>query len=379
MTGTVTATSLNLRDAPATNGSIVAMLRLGASVTILKQTGDWFQVSAGARVGYVSAQFVKTESVAAPAPPPAAPQQGIPPRDNGAIRTDEEHAFAPDGSKFALRHREGFVTLGTTTISAFLASAATSMAAIPQSKLRVVQVVSLNEGRLEAINSYDNSFMSFGAFQWTAGSAGNPGELASLMDRMKRRDQAKFQEYFLSFGLDAVITHPAQVPTGFLTLAGNRLDSPEAKTPLREAVWAYRFWRAGHDDTIRTCQIEQALSRIDAFYDSAITPPDGGTACTVNRYITSEYGVSLLLDEHVNRPGHVPGTLGEGIAEYVRDTHRADPAAWTTDDERKVIEAYVRIRNGTGMTDSQRRADTIVRSGHVSIERGTFLLFLKGD
>ena len=109
-------------------------------------------------MGFLSAEFVKPDSAAAPvAPPSAVTPSAVPQRDDGTIRTDDDHAFAPDGSKFALKHREGFATIGTTTISAFLASASASVAAIPPSKLRVVQAVSLNEGRLEAINSYDNS------------------------------------------------------------------------------------------------------------------------------------------------------------------------------------------------------------------------------
>jgi hypothetical protein len=139
MTGTVTATSLNLRAAPAANGPIIGVLRSGASVTILKQDDDWLQASTGAGVGFLSAQYVKLESAtAAAAASPAAPAQGVPeravpPRDDGVITSDDDHAFAPDGSKFALKHREGFATLGATTISAFLSSAAALVAAIPPS------------------------------------------------------------------------------------------------------------------------------------------------------------------------------------------------------------------------------------------------------
>jgi hypothetical protein len=338
MTGTVTATSLNLRGAPATSGPIIAVLRSGTSVTILQQAGDWLRVSTGAEVGFLSAQFVKVDSataaaVAARAAPLVAVQQpAVPPRDNGAIRADGHHAFTPDGLVFAYRSPRGFHTSGATSLGTYLAAPGATVNAMPPSKLRVAQAVSLNEGNLEAINSYDNSFMSFGLFQWTAGPDGDPGELAGLMDRVKRRDDARFHEYFRSFDLDAVITHTGKLTVGFLTLKGNRLDSPDAKAPLREAEWAYRFWRAGHDDTVRICQIELALARIDAFYDETITLPTDGTTRSVNQYITSEFGVSLLLDEHVNRPGHVPNTLAKGIIDYVSDTHRADPAAWTTDD-----------------------------------------------
>ena len=297
----------------------------------------------------------------------------VPPRDSGVIRADVDHAFTPDGSIFAFRNPRGFHTSGLTSLGAYLAAAGTALAAWPSSKLRVVQAVSLNEGNLEAINSYDNCFMSFGLFQWTAGPAQDAGELAGLLDRIKQRDAAKFHEYFGSFGLDAVITHPGKLTIGFLSLRDTRLDSPESKAPLRAAEWAYRFWRAAHDDTVRICQIDLAVARIDAFYDDAITLPGGGTTRNINQYITSELGVSLLLDEHVNRPGHVPDTLKNGITDYVKGTRRADPFVWTDDDEKKVIQAYIRIRNGTNMTDSQKRADKITQSGQVSAQRGSFI------
>jgi len=379
MTGIVTATSLNLRSKPTIESLPIAVLRSGTSVTILQQDADWFRVSTGAGIGFLSAEFVKldpatADAAAAPAVPLAAVQpSAMPPRDDGTITTDDDHAFAPDGLIFAYRSPRGFHTSGATSLNTYLATAGASVAAMPPSKLRVVQAVSLNEGNLEAINSYDNSFMSFGLFQWTAGAAGDPGELAGLMDRIKRRDEDRFREYFRSFDLDAVITHAGKLNVGFLMLKGNRLDSPEAKAPLREAEWAYRFWRAAHDDTVRICQIELALARIDAFYDESITVLAGGTTRTVNQYITSEFGVSLLLDEHVNRPGHVPDTLEKGILDYVSDTHRADPATWTTDDERNVIQAYIRIRNETNMTGSQKRAEKIAQDGHVSTQRGSFV------
>lgn len=109
--------------------------------------------------------------------------------------------------------------------------------------LRVVRAVSENEGKLEAINSYDSNFMSFGIFQWTTGTSDRPGEVAALLALLKKTDPAVFQEFFGNYKLD---TAPGGVTAGFLTLACNQLKSTAAKAVLRDARWAYRFWRAGH-------------------------------------------------------------------------------------------------------------------------------------
>src|SRR5216683_5661768 len=153
MTGTITATSLNLRGAPTTNGPIIVALRSGTSVTILQQDGDWLRVSTAAGVGFLFAQFVKTNASAATGAPSSAlaPPTAVPPRDDGTIRTDDEHAFTPDGLIFAYRSPSGFHTSGATSLSTYLTTAGAAVAAMPASKLRVVQAVSLNEGNLEAI------------------------------------------------------------------------------------------------------------------------------------------------------------------------------------------------------------------------------------
>src|SRR5260221_10730998 len=147
MTGTITATSLNLRAAPTLNGPIVGVLRSGTSVTILQQDGAWLRVSAEAGVGFLSAQFVKPDASGAVSAPSAAvpPPTAVPPRDDGTIRTDDEHAFTPDGLVFAYRSPRGFHTSGATSLSKYLAAAGTAIVGMPVSKLRVVQAVSLNE------------------------------------------------------------------------------------------------------------------------------------------------------------------------------------------------------------------------------------------
>jgi len=345
--GQVTASSLNLRDAP--QGAIIGELHKGDSVAILETKDGWMSVSTGsgdaAKTGWVSAQFV-------------APL-GLPPADDEThpVTVAGAKAIGPDGHSFASAHGAGFVTFGMTTLESWLAGNSPDLALSP-SVVRVVQAVSQNEGKLEAVNSYDNSFLSFGMFQWTAGANGQPGELAGLLDLVQRRSAVVFQDCFGRYGLG--------VAGGFLTLSGAVLKTAGDKEQLRAVEWAYRFWRAGQDETVRACELELAASRIPGFLRLPVM------GHTVGDWLSSEYGVALVLDEHVNRPGHVPGTLRTAIAGLGQNI---DPAGWGDTEEATLIERYITARDATSMTDPAQRAIAIgdcVHRGTLSEGRGSF-------
>ena len=59
---------------------------------------------------------------------------------------------------------------------------------------------------------------------------------------------------------------------------------------------------------MRACQFDLAASRIDLFFNEPTADRP------VRDWLSSELGIALVLDEHVNRPGHVPGTLASAIA-----------------------------------------------------------------
>lgn len=285
------------------------------------------------------------------------------------IRIKGTGFFGPTG-KFGTRKNKGLFNVGATSIGKFLADNPKLFAGLSPSLTRVMRAVSENEGMLEAINSYDNAFLSFGPFQWTAGTGAAGGELAGLLDRLKISRLTAFNEYFGKNGLDIKIgpPKPRALRTGFLVLNGQPLNTAARKSVLRKPIWGYRFWRAGHDTAVRACEIEHAMARIDVFYGSARSAL-GGKA--VSDFITSEFGVALLLDQHVNRPGHVPQTLVTAIKSF----GKKNPASWTTADERKVLAMYVTQRAKTSMTSSTKRANSIkkaVAAGELSDERGSF-------
>jgi LysM repeat protein len=380
-TGTVTATKLNFRSSPTANieHNIIDKLSRGDTVQILETQGDWLKVRVGKQIGFVSSDFVSVKhelptadddvssniSTLTPGPSP------VP----GKCKFVGEKAVAPDGMPFGKKFKLGVFNFGTTSIRQFVSEHPGRFNGVAPSCLRVMQAVSENEGKLEAINTWDNAFLTFGIFQWTAGTGSGPGELPALIARLKQTDADVFQKYFGQFGLDTSVTSSpsGKLPVGFFTLNGKILETPAQKEHLRTLDWAYRFWLSGHDDTVRQVQIEQAIDRLNLFYRSERCKI--GTRFVAD-YASSEYGVALLLDQHVNRPGHVPGTFSRAVTALIEQLGTDDPETWNDEQEQKLLDLYIKLRAQTNMTDSTKRAETIrkaIRDKLASDRRGSYM------
>ncbi len=299
----------------------------------------------------------------------------------GDIRIVDNEARGPGGVVFGVVRGPGLFNLGDTSIAKFFEDDRDAFPHTPLSLQRVIQSVSQNEGQLEAINTYDNSFLSVGVFQWTAGPRDQGGELAGLLDLLKQRAPRDFARYFAPYGLDVdgLEWDGDGVRRGFLTLYGQRLDTPERKARLRDPIWAYRFWRAAHAPAMRRAQIELAMSRLPAFYDRALPHIDlrvANAELRVSDLVRSEYGVALLLDQHVNRPAQLLDTLARALANFADATGKPDPRLWTSADEVILLEIYLGIRDTTDMTDSRGRANRTrahVETGGLSEIRDSFV------
>lgn len=295
---------------------------------------------------------------------------GFPPADDAAnpVTSDARSAFFPQGTPFATRIKLGFRNLGQTGVDDYLAADPDAGAGLSVPTLRVIIAVMGNEGKLESINSYDNAFMSFGIMQWTAGATDGEGELGALLARLEVLDSPTFNECFGRFGLGAVAGPGAMY--GRLTLDGQPLTTSRDKAVLRTPDWAYRFWRAGHHPAVRHCQIVHAAGRIALFADKVIA------GHRLRDWLSSELGMALLLDQHVNRPGHVPATLNQALdAVLAVNAVPADPSAWSDADEACLIDRYVSERAKTTMTHTGDRAAhmfNLAHTGKLSMARGSF-------
>ncbi|OEU67207.1 MAG: hypothetical protein BBJ57_10915 [Desulfobacterales bacterium PC51MH44] len=269
-------------------------------------------------------------------------------------------------------YRKGLYRYGQHEPEQFIKNSGDLLAGLnlTKSEINVMLATSENEGNLDAVNTYDNQFISFGMFQWTAGGANKPGELATLLNRIKQQFPDDFAHYWGRFGLDVVNVGSK---TGWISLNGRTLKSAEQKSVLRDHIWAYRFAQAGMDEQVKAVEIAHAVGRLGQFYYTKTIKLEG---YRLSDLITSEFGVALLLDNHVNRPGYVYSCIAKAIANS--GMQPAELAQDNDNDERKVIEEYLEVRKKYGkspMTGAEHRGEVTHRyvlDGIISDKRGSF-------
>ena len=355
-TGTVIPQGLNLRSTPG--GTIIRVLPQGTTVEIIADQGEILKVDAGGQTGFVAAKFIKRNA-----------------SGEGSFHFDGNNAVAPDGTVFGKKFKLGIFNSGSTSIADFVNASQTAFSNLSPSRVRVMSAVSVNEGKLEAINTFDNAFLTFGCFQWTVGTADGGGELPAMVNQLKQTNASAFDRLLGQFGLDvASVNSPAgQPPTGFFSVGGAPVTKPADKEKkLRTLEMAFRFFRAGHDDVMRKVEVEYAAGRIDLFYRDLNHKIHNHF---IADFVSSEFGVALILDEHVNRPGHVPGTLAAAVDDFVKASGKNDPSKWADQDEANLLNLYIKHRSHTSMTDSDNRANRIrqaVAKGLASDKRGSF-------
>ena len=353
--GEVTASSLNLRRSP--NGEIVGSLVQGTLVTILSDQEGWLEVKIDQAQGYVSGRYIK------PLDRSIQPETLTPnplPATDTAVSFEGEWAVGPDGQRFGKKFKKGIYSSGSTRIGAFIQQNREAINSVTSSQLCLLEGVSENEGKLEAINTWDNAFLSFGIFQWTAGVGNEAGELPALFDRLQQRFPETYHKYFGQYGLEVsgVRDIDGSPGRGYFKLNGQVLGNGSDKEVLRSLVWPYLCKMAGMDDKVRLVQLEHAMARIDCFLKVDRLRIRGHY---IGDYVTSEYGVAQLLDQHVNRPAHVISTLREAVDSLEGQLDIDNPANWGDAEERKLLETYLVFRARTSMTDGPDRAARIKR------------------
>ena len=133
------------------------------------------------------------------------------------------------------------------------------------------------------------------------------GELPGLLHRIKDADPGCFDACFGRHGLDVEMRNKH---TGWFVLDGRRLDTAAKKRVLRDNRWAVRFVRAAGDPRVKAFELLHAVERLEQFYFKLQPTLDG---YALSDLFTSEYAVALILDNHVNRPGHIPKNVVQGL------------------------------------------------------------------
>lgn len=278
-------------------------------------------------------------------------------------------------NKFKRGNWEGIYRFGTQSADEFInwnKNLIANITTLSGSLIYLGVGVGGNSANFGSINAYDGAFLSFGLAQWTLGTRENPGELPTLMKRIKEIAPKEFQIYFGSYGLD--IDPETNYVYGYLQFAGKKVETRDDKEQFRDPIWGFLFAKAGQDPLIKAIQVEHLLERLKSFYYTYKVH-----GFTLNEIITSEYGVALLLDNHIN----LPVLVKAAIEAAMNETGLTDPTHWNHEDEQKVLEAYIRLRaTKVGrfgpMFDAigrAKRTKKYVENGFLSEEKGSFIQF----
>lgn len=270
--------------------------------------------------------------------------------------------------------KKGISRIGSFNTEHFINENATLLATLnlSSSEINTLLATSKNEGNLDSINTWDNSYLSWGMFQWTMGPLGDAGELPALLKLIKEKQPSAFKTYFGDFGID--IAPATGNVTGFITLKNVVQNTDARKTAFRNNNWALRFALAGKEPAICAIQVLHAINRFNRFY--FVKDADFG-GLSINDLLSSEYAASLLIDQHVNRPGHVKTVVAAALKQSGITPQQM--ANGTEADELKVINKYLAIRRGFGkspMTNSDTRAKVVksfLDKGLISAKKKSFV------
>ncbi|MDN3723624.1 LysM peptidoglycan-binding domain-containing protein [Aequorivita sp. SDUM287046] len=242
---------------------------------------------------------------------------------------------------------------------------------ISQSELNALWATSENEGNLDAVNTWDNSFMSFGMFQWTLGAGSDPGELPALIKLVKEKYPDAFEQFCGKFGVD--VSEDTTSTYGYLIHNSKKVKTAADKQFFRSNMAAYRFASAGMDSRICAVQILHAINRFNLFYFNKTDKLEGNA---LHDLFSSEYAAALFLDNHVNRPGYLLPCVATAIKSSGLTFNQLLNGGDA--EEMNVIDQYLKTRETYGsspMTHAKNRAEVTKRyldSDKISALKGSF-------
>ena len=254
-----------------------------------------------------------------------------------------------------------------------------------------------NEGNMQALNQWDNAFLSVGPFQQTAGvtriKVGTMthwldvrGELQGAIDSIGRSAPELIQKYFGKHGLAAVdVKLEFGVPKGRFFLRGRPFVLGD-KEEFRRFAWAYRFYMALKDVDFCREFLRQGFPRLarvmsltrQISWNFQPPKPTGAppaapapplvlktASFSVGTTFGSDLALALILDAHINLPACVESANGNSIwAQAIHDyLEEKNLEALSADNatEWRLIKKIVANRAATKMSDPQLRAANILK------------------
>ncbi|MCO1673224.1 hypothetical protein FA459_27805 [Pseudomonas aeruginosa] len=234
----------------------------------------------------------------------------------------------------------------------------------------IICAMTENEGKIESVQSYDSEVITAGAMQKTIRING-AGELPLQVKRFREENPLLFIELFEESGwyLDAEAVPPTMYYQHVDWEGGKRLEGDELKSSLRQGCNSSTFGNEidcqpvsfmacaiSHPEYVNL-QIMDFVARLRTSLDTV----PAGYSFTARLLFSTKLGKSLVLDEHINRPGNVAIDLGAALDRFFIENPSVsrDVSTWGADHlsyEHSISEDYGRNRS---MTDSVGRYENL--------------------
>lgn len=220
---------------------------------------------------------------------------------------------------------------------------------------RILIAMSPNEGKLDAVQSYDSEIVTAGAMQKTINPIGG-GELPTQVALFRSVDEAAYQELFEKCGWSVegsgsgakmFYSHPDI--TGGTKVTGSNLKtlirqgcSPDTYQKSITNLPLGALVKALNDKRYERRQLLDFLSRLR----NEILPINPiGYNHPIGEYFQSDLGRATALDQHVNRPAYVRRDIGNSLRRFFTNNPIAstNPSDWGENREnyeRIIVEDY---------------------------------------
>ncbi|MCW8934388.1 MAG: hypothetical protein OQK98_06665 [Gammaproteobacteria bacterium] len=244
-------------------------------------------------------------------------------------------------------------------------------------RLQIVQAIVVNEGFLDAVRLRDRAILSLGIQQ---SSAHVDIELPALLARYKNMAPDEFRLFFEIYNLD--LRANGNDGHGNPRFRLQRIQPNGARVDL--TTWAARRnffggrtvgttttfttdWAARCREPAiaslkyRAAQVLEAASRLDRILREVGNITVAGAPMALSTLITSQQGVALILDAHINQPGRVPADL-----QAAANAAGAQPDANALDQE--ITRQYALIRH----THNTPARNANINALGLDVNHGTF-------
>ena len=248
---------------------------------------------------------------------------------------------------------------------------------VTEAEKSILIAMSENEGKIDAVQSYDSEILTAGAMQKTINSAGY-GELPIQIWEFKIDFPDKYKCYLEGCKweiLEEKTEHKNS--SGVVTSTTykykakyDNLEGKALKDRIREGFEESKFRKKVvcapiepiinlmKDDDYQIKQIKDFIKRLNSALDKTPT----GYSYKISSYLNSNLGRATVLDNDVNRPGQVANCFGDALDSFftINSSLSKNPADWGENFstyESAILEIYGPLR-GTGsytMTNASTR------------------------